>query len=350
MCFENKHCLYCDVDLPSPPPHYGAIYEGKVTKILQTANLAFLDLGERLEAVLSLPERHFPKPQEGETLLVQITREPSPSQGKLAMASRAIEVPWGPFVWTPGEPGLRFSKKLTVEVRKNLESLLTPLMSEDDGLLVRSHVSAFSSEELLACHTKIVSRSFFEILKQIQHDHFIKKLLTLTTPKDTIKVDSLALYSDFTKAIASHPYAPILLHEKEGTFDENLEEAWEKMFEIHVPISGGGEIIIEKTHAFYAIDINTGQTNQPAHAFLKKAIDTAFEEIRKRDLGGIILIDIPFPPKSQGDLLGYVKREAQRDLNPPKIHGITSLGILEITRKHRSLPPLEKIVNFEKSI
>ena len=115
------------------------------------------------------------------------------------------------------------------------------------------------------------------------------------------------------------------------------------MFETHVGVPGGGEVIIEQTHAFVSVDINATSTTLPKSAFLKKAIEVIFQEIRKRDLAGIILIDLPFATKDQGDILNFAKKEAQLDLNPPQIHGITKLGILELSRKMRRFPLPDRI-------
>lgn len=278
-----------------------------------------------------MAERDFPRPIEGEKIQVQITREADPDQNKLAIAARTIERQVGPLMEINTESGLRFSKKIPAEMRKRL----TRLMPEAPGILVRSHAQDFSETEILGCLDALKSEA--------PEDRFVRNILNLSTPQDTIQVDSLALFQRFSKAIQGHPYAPQLVHQRDGTFDENLEDAWTQMFSTHVPIPGGGEVIIEKTHALTAIDVNTGETTLPKSAFLKKALEVIFEEIRKRDLGGIILVDLPFSPKDQGDVLSFAKKAAQLDLNPPKIHGITNLGILEISRKVRGLSFLRRL-------
>ncbi len=278
-----------------------------------------------------MAERDFPRPVEGEKIQVQITREADPEQNKLAIAVRTIERQVGPLMEINTEPGLRFSKKIPAEMRERL----TRLMPEAHGILVRSHAQDFSETEILGCLAALKSEA--------PEDRFVQNILNLSTPQDTIQVDSLALFQRFSKAIQVHPYAPQLVHQRDGTFDENLEDAWTQMFSTHVPIPGGGDVIIEKTHALMAIDVNTGETTLPKSAFLKKALEVIFEEIRKRDLGGIILVDLPFSLKDQGDVLSFAKKAAQLDLNPPKIHGITNLGILEISRKVRGLSFLRRL-------
>lgn len=324
ICMQDKKIIYCDVDIKSPKPHYGEIYQAKVIKASSNAPIAFLDLGDGLRAVLPTSERNFPRPVEGETISVQIAREADPREDKLAMATRSIEVQVGPLLWMNYESGLKFSKKIGVQKRTHLEALLPDV----SGILVRRNVEAFCDEEILRCYQAL----------QTQHPvSFIQNILNLTIPLDQIRLDSLKLYNEFSKAIEAHPYQPQLIHERVKTFDENLEEAWVEMFETHVGVPGGGEVIIEQTHAFVSVDINATSTTLPKSAFLKKAIELIFQEIRKRDLAGIILIDLPFAFKDQGDVLNYAKKEAQLDLNPPQIHGITKLGILEISRKMRRL-------------
>ena len=331
ILMQDKKIICCDVGIDSQKPSYGEVYQAKVLKSLSNAPISFLDLGQGLEAILPMSERSFPRPVEGETVVTQITREADLREGKLAVATRSIEIQVGPLLWMNYETGLKFSKKIGAQKRAHLEKLLP----NAEGILVRSNVECFSDDEILGC---------FEALRTPQPSCFIKNILNQSLPSDKIIVDTLKLYREFSKAVETHPYHPQLIFDRAKTFDENLEEAWENMFEARVEISGGGNVIIEQTHAFISVDINALSTTLPKFAFLKKAIEAIFQEIRKRDLAGIILIDLPFSLKEQGDILGFAKKEAQLDLNPPQVYGITKLGILELSRKMRRRPLPDRIV------
>ena len=123
----------------------------------------------------------------------------------------------------------------------------------------------------------------------------------------------------------------------------------EDLFQEYGLLTGGGSIIIQKTSALTAIDVNRGGDDRPAMDInLEAAIEIA-RQIRLRNIGGIVLIDfLKFTKKSeQQRLLKALEPIFDTDPCTVQIHGITALGLLEMTRKRRTPPLSERLDTIE---
>ncbi len=123
----------------------------------------------------------------------------------------------------------------------------------------------------------------------------------------------------------------------------------EDLFQEYGLLPNGGSIIIQNAAALTAIDVNRGGDTRPVvEVNIEAAIEIA-RQIRLRNAGGIILIDfLKFPKKA--DQVEFTKRlEEIFDTDPctVQIHGMTALGLLEITRKRRTPPLAERLDNVE---
>ncbi|MEC8228659.1 MAG: ribonuclease E/G, partial [Pseudomonadota bacterium] len=113
----------------------------------------------------------------------------------------------------------------------------------------------------------------------------------------------------------------------------------------------GGYLIIDQTEAMTTIDINTGAF--VGHRNLEETIfNTNIEatlaiarQLRLRNLGGMILID--FIDMTNNDhkrrVLNSLEAATSKDRAKINIHGFTSLGLVEMTRK-RTRESLEHIL------
>ncbi len=112
----------------------------------------------------------------------------------------------------------------------------------------------------------------------------------------------------------------------------------EDLFQSYVLLPGGGSIIIQGTAALTAIDVNKG-SHKGSH--LDTNIEAAKEvarQIRLRNCGGIIVVDfLKSQNKSdEGKLIAALEEAINDDPCTVQIHGMTKLGLIEITRKRRT--------------
>ncbi|MBT7955115.1 MAG: Rne/Rng family ribonuclease, partial [Rhodospirillaceae bacterium] len=111
------------------------IYLGRIEKVVAGLNAAFVDIGQYTSGFLAAADGQIfdrnaekPKPvsvlfNEGDTVLVQVTREAS--EGKGPKLSTRLNLTGRTIVLTPGRPSISISKSITDEgERQRLEQAL----------------------------------------------------------------------------------------------------------------------------------------------------------------------------------------------------------------------------------
>jgi len=126
----------------------------------------------------------------------------------------------------------------------------------------------------------------------------------------------------------------------------------EDLFQEYGLLRSGGSIIIQETAALTAIDVNRGGDDRPAAEINMEAAQEIARQIRLRNLGGIIVIDFLKLPKKADQTKLLKALEAVFDTDPctVQIHGITGLGLVEITRKRRTPPLTERLDNVDSLV
>ncbi len=114
----------------------------------------------------------------------------------------------------------------------------------------------------------------------------------------------------------------------------------EDLFQPYAVLPGGGNIIIQDTAALTVIDINRGADDSPRLAINIKAAEEIARQIRLRNTGGIIIIDFLklTSKKDEGKLIAAIEELINDDPCTVQIHGMTALGLMELTRDRRTLP------------
>ncbi|HEY8190531.1 MAG TPA: ribonuclease E/G, partial [Micavibrio sp.] len=116
----------------------------------------------------------------------------------------------------------------------------------------------------------------------------------------------------------------------------------EDLFQPYALLEHGGSVIIEHTAALIAVDVNSGGDKRGRLAVNIEAAEEIARQIRLRNLGGMIVIDF-LKMKSKDDEAALLKGFENAIMDDPctvQIHGISPLGLMEITRSRRT-PPLQ---------
>jgi Rne/Rng family ribonuclease len=111
-------------------------------------------------------------------------------------------------------------------------------------------------------------------------------------------------------------------------------------------LPSGGNIIIQGTAALTAIDVNKGGDKKGKLSTNIEAAQEVARQLRLRNCGGIIIVDFlkMKSKKEQGKLIAALEEAINDDPCTVQIHGMTNLGLIEITRKRRTPPLEERIV------
>ncbi len=116
---------------------------------------------------------------------------------------------------------------------------------------------------------------------------------------------------------------------------EALEEALSPV----ALLPSGGRLLIQRTAALWAIDVDTGAQKGPDARFRAnlEAARKAAAQIRLRNLGGRILIDFAGLPRQRlGKIVTVLKDELARDEVPVHLGGVTPLGLVELARERHA--------------
>ncbi|MEZ5312893.1 MAG: ribonuclease E/G [Thermoanaerobaculia bacterium] len=116
-------------------------------------------------------------------------------------------------------------------------------------------------------------------------------------------------------------------------------------------LKSGGYLVINPTEALVAIDVNTGRfvgkynLEETALATNLEAVAEVVRQIRVRDLGGIIVLDLIDMAEAEHreQVFAALEAELRKDRSKNKVLTISEFGLVEITRK-RSRANLERLL------
>lgn len=264
----------------------------------------------------------------GQKVLVQVSGVTEPGKAlpvttRLLFKSRLAIV-------TPGAPGRNISRRIRDEdTRAALDALAADAMqgaAHDLGLILRSACEDADADEISADIT-----AMRDLAQAVLADLNGGPELLVEGPlaQETAWRD----WSDPT---------PDEVADAPGSFaDHGVAEMIDALLTPHVPLPGGGHMMIEPTRALVAVDVNTGPDTSPA-ASLKANIAAARDlprQLRLRGLGGQVVVD--FAPMSKKDraVLEQVLRAAFKgESAETSLAGWTPLGLYELVRKRDRLP------------
>lgn len=129
-----------------------------------------------------------------------------------------------------------------------------------------------------------------------------------------------------------------------GLFDfHDILDQIENLFQPYAMLKSGGNIIIQDTAALCAIDINRGGDTRSNLTINLEALQEIGRQIRLRNIGGIIIVDFlkMNNKKEKESLLSALNDMTIDDPCTIQIHGLTNLGLVEITRNRRT-PALQE--------
>ena len=316
--------------------------------------------------------RSVPKPTidellaPGQEVVVQVLKDAMPNKG--ARVSTQITLPGRSLVLLPKVGHLGVSRRIEgEEEREQLRSLLEELRPPDAGLIVRTAGADSSREELetdLAYLLRLWERIRLRAEKVAAPTLIHRDLdLALRVVRDylneefsVIWVDGEETYErlvDFVDQIQPELLSRVRLHQGEGDLFHRfgLDEEIEAALKTKVWLKSGGHIVIHPTEALVAIDVNTGRF-VGSHNLEDTVLTTNLEavreivrQIRVRNLGGIIVIDLIDMQEEEHrqKVFAALELELSKDRAKHKVSSISEFGLVELTRK-RSRPSLERLL------
>jgi ribonuclease E len=363
-------------------PLKGNIYKGVIARIEPGLQAVFVDFGQKKHGFLQMREirseyfRHAvqgkrPRVQDvlvkGQELIVQVEKDERDTKG--ASLTTYLSIPGRYLVMMPGQEKVGISRKIEDrEERDRLKEIFGKLkLPKDMGFILRTAGSEKTGEELsndLKYLTKLWNKIQTESKKVTAPALIYKEQdIAVRTVRDYLTDDVTEVLIDEQAALKNTkeflkktlPWRTInvkLYKEKKPIFSRyNVEEQIAKIYERHVYLPSRGYLVIDRTEALTAIDVNSGRSRKEENVeatALKtnlEAADEAARQLRLRDIGGLIVIDfidmVSF--KNRREVENRLKNALSADKAHSEITGISKFGLVEMTRERMRSTSFESV-------
>ncbi|TSA37519.1 MAG: ribonuclease G [Methylococcaceae bacterium] len=358
----------------------GNIYKGEVCRVLPGMQAAFVDIGLEKAAFLHISDlcskdlekkgseniEHYL--HEGQLLVVQVVKDPLGSKG--ARLTTEIAIPSRYQVFMPYSSNCGVSQRIECEAeRLRLRTCLDTFRKEYEcgGFIARTAAEC-ADEAVLITDMKFLLKLWQSIVEKIgkaKAKEFIHKDLPLSVRTlrdlykegiDRVRVDSRETYHrlvEFAQIFVPEIVSVIEHYSGEcPVFDiYSVEDEISKALERKVKLKSGGHLVFDQTEAMTTVDVNTGgyvggrNLEETIFKTNLEAAQTIARQLRLRNLGGIIIIDFidMTSEEHKTQVLQALDRHLMKDRAKTKITEVSSLGLVEMTRK-RTRESLEHIM------
>ncbi len=406
---EDKQLIELNKEKRNIQFSVGDIYLGKVKKIMPGLNAAFINVGYERDAFLhyldlgaqfrslhryyslavqkrgKIPPLNRFKPEQdidkegkitevltsGQTVIVQITKEPISTKGP-RLASE-ISIAGRNLVLMPFSDKVSVSSKIeSIEEKNRLKSLVQSIKPRNYGVIVRT-VAEGKKVAVLDAELKELISKWEEVFLTIKKETKSPKLFigemnrTATILRDMLNVTFNSIHiNDASLAEEIRKYIREIAPEKERItkfykgslpiFDHfGINKQIKALFGKTVSFKHGAYLIIEHTEALHVIDVNSGNRSRSGNDQEANALEVNMEaateiarQLRLRDMGGIIVVDFIDMQSGENKQLLYDKmREIMsNDRTKHNILPLTKFGLMQITRQR--VRPEMNIVTDEK--
>ncbi|UOR12165.1 ribonuclease E/G [Halobacillus amylolyticus] len=357
LVLENNDVIEYVSTRPEVRTLSGSIYLGKVSHINKAIQAAFIDIGE--ERTGFLKKESVPWAQtsiegtlkEGQSITVQVTKEPSGTKG--AQLSADITVPGFFVIYQPYGKRTAVSKRVDAEQAEELKTWTSQQLGKDEGVIVRTAASKVSTQTILNeinqlrdLWTRHIKANTTDRSHKLFDDPILPDQLIRKHPLPLIK--EIVVNNSKLGQWIKQRY-PILAEKVKwvksvSTYTGiSINELQSKLIQPVVVTEQGMELVIERTEAMTVIDINSHKFKQKSLSSYQKlemnkaAAAEVAKQIQLRNISGIIFVDfISMQEKKQEkDLQKYMSGLVRKDPVSTTILGITRLGLMEITRHRR---------------
>jgi len=300
--------------------------------------------------------------REGQEILVQIAKEPIAKKG--ARITSHIALPGRFLVYMPTVEHVGVSRKIESDSeRQRLRKLITLIRGSEDipsgGFIVRTAGVGISEADLredvrYLVRTWLDIRAAAEKSKPATLVHkdldLVQRILRDQLSDDfaAIRVDSEEEYEaivEFINRIQPRMVKRVKLYTRDRPILESygVQAEIDKAIKPRVWLKSGGYLVINQTEALVAIDVNTGKFVGRGSGRLEdtitrtnmEAVDEIVRQIRLRDLGGIIVLDLidMEERRNRARVMGALQDALRGDKSPTKVLSFNDFGLVIMTRK-----------------
>lgn len=401
---KQDHLIAVQTFSAAPGSRIGAVYLGKIKRIVKNLNACFVEITDREQCFMHIDQdKEIPfltnrtydgRLLEGDELLVQLERDVIKT--KQAYVTPRITLQGEYFILSTGKTQAGISRKLGESQREQLRRLLADWQITDQdgavvqeegvpsfGLVVRTRAGEPGGEEKLAEMRQEYDRlrnQFTALFQQGKYRTCYSCLYRAGTALEEalgpfrsdeypeIVTDLPQVYEELVQLQEQNRYS---LREKQLRLYQDDSFSLEKLYSLQTRLNealartvwlrSGANLVIEQTESLTAIDVNTGKCirlpgDQSQQDTMRRvnleAAQEVVRQLRLRNLSGIIIVDFinMATLDQEEELLRELRRLAAEDPVTVQVVDMTPLGLVEITRR-KIYPSLrEQIQNAKQHI
>lgn len=363
----------------------GQIYLARVERVVGRLQAAFVDIGFDKSAFLGAREARALVPdatrdtpiedcvEDGDTVLVQVTRPPQGDKG--AQVTADVTLAGRGVVLAPCRTRIAVSRQIEDEAERTRLTELAEKIRQGDGIeavdvdgmdgpsgWVLRTAAAGQEMDALAADMAQVAGQWEALLERAEdmdapsliHEDLgpIEKAL-----RDLVRADTAAVVVEGAAGFATAKgfmrqnmaaLADILSAAEDGEilFDRHdVAGQLDKAMSPRVDLPSGAWLMIETTEAMTTVDVNSGAAEGDALAVNLEAAAALAKQIRLRALGGLIAIDfIDMTDEAAHEaVLKGLDAGFDGDKNPVRIGPMSEFSVVEMTRRREVMTLAEAL-------
>lgn len=349
----------------------GDIYKGRIESVLPGMRAAFVNCGlgkncylsaddysrdEKTLEISDLGGAGTPDWHVGDELPVQIVKLPQGNKG--AKVSAHLSFVGKTLIYLPDSRFVGISRKISdAELRKNLIYTAKKLISEGEGLIIRT-AAPYARRRQMEQELVYLKNMYADVKKALKTAETGELLYldfalpvrvlrdTLSTDISSIVVGNSRLAELIERVVDLYPpraHRPVVVHDTGRDMMKELGIA-EQIMTVTSPrvdLDNGAYIIIERTEALTVIDVNTGSftgddsLEQTVYLTNVTAAREIARQVRLRNIGGIVVVDFIDMqlPEHKKAVVEELERALKTDRVKCAVSPMSRLGLVEFTRK-----------------
>ncbi|MGN8645650.1 ribonuclease E/G [Gracilibacillus sp. HCP3S3_G5_1] len=373
LLFDDKECMDIFVDRPSKDAHLGSIYKGKVRNVDESIEAAFIDIGEQKVGFLPKNEVPFISKNEklasyltdGASIIVQVIKESYQDKGPRLTAN--ITISGQRIIYLPNGDYIASSKKLSETVTEKWKRFLSDQLMDNEGVILRTEIANAGVEEVRS-ELDASRRQWQQLQREASQNkspYFLFKYPMV--PDQMLNQYQKELFDDITfdepqafqKMKVTFPHLADKMRVRKDANQMEGKDVNRWLTEAIQPVvrkQDGITLTVEQTETLTVIDIDSSRfksrqaKQETMFRINQRSIKYCVEELRKRNISGIILIDfLKMAKKEEAVIIKEMKKALQKDPIRTEVLGFTQLGLLEMTRKRERTGLLEHLTDRRAS-
>ena len=335
----------------------GNVYLGRISKKISLANdrIGFMvNIGDGREAFLNSYEPTLKEANmnEGQSVVVQVAQEKRAEKG--AKVVRNIQLAKTYLVYCPFKFDVEASYKIEdIEKAAAYKKFVQEHSQGQEGWILRTASTEATEAQLL---------EEMALLREI-YENIRKKARTLTAPavlytKENPLFEYIRRYKDSLKEIVVDTpklkeqveavFSGTVTLQKEAFEEFGIDDAIVEALNRTVKLKHGGNLHIEETRAFVAIDVAGKRNVGDLDSLNIEAAKEIARQIRLRNLSGKIIIDFAGSSEYRfmKKVIEILEVELADDICHSRVLGLSRAGNVEILRQRRR-PSLRDLYTVE---